>query len=142
MSVDQKDYQLAYRRLMLVIAAAMLGWAIPYGMAYYEFDNCSQNLQARIDAHVPRRVAQDLVDRDGERLALRVGDRPPAVALRESVRRVHPVQGFVRPAIGMDGHAPVGLHHDQPGGERQVSGEAPGVIDRAAGDDQAHPRGR
>ena len=50
MSVDRKDYQLAYRRLMLVVAAAMLGWAIPYGIANYKFDDCSQNLQARIDA--------------------------------------------------------------------------------------------
>lgn len=47
---DRKDYQLAYRRLMLVVAAAMLGWAIPYGIANYKFDECSQSLQARIDA--------------------------------------------------------------------------------------------
>jgi hypothetical protein len=45
MTVDRKDYQLAYRRLMLV-----LGWAIPYGIANYKFDECSQSLQARIDA--------------------------------------------------------------------------------------------
>ena len=35
---------------MLVVAAAMLGWAIPYGIANYKFDDCSQSLQARIDA--------------------------------------------------------------------------------------------
>jgi hypothetical protein len=35
---------------MLVVAAAMLGWAIPYGIANYKFDECSQSLQARIDA--------------------------------------------------------------------------------------------
>ena len=50
MTADQKDYQLAYRRLMLVVAAAMLGWAIPYGIANYKFDDCTQSLQARIDA--------------------------------------------------------------------------------------------
>jgi len=50
MTANQKDYQLAYRRLMLVVAAAMLGWAIPYGIANYKFDDCSQSLQARIDA--------------------------------------------------------------------------------------------
>jgi hypothetical protein len=49
MTVDQKDYQLAYRRLMLVVAAAMLGWTIPYGIANYKFDECSQSLQSRID---------------------------------------------------------------------------------------------
>jgi hypothetical protein len=50
MTVDRKDYQLAYRRLMLVVAAAMLGWAIPYGIANYKFDDCSHSLQVRIDA--------------------------------------------------------------------------------------------
>jgi hypothetical protein len=50
MTVDGKDFQLAYRKLMLVVAAAMLGWAIPYGIANYKFDECSQSLQARIDA--------------------------------------------------------------------------------------------
>ena len=50
MTVDRKDYRLAYRRLMLAAAAAMLGWAIPYGIANYKFDECSQSLQVRIDA--------------------------------------------------------------------------------------------
>jgi hypothetical protein len=46
MTADRKDYQLAYRRLMLVVAAAMLGWAIPYGIANYKFDGCTQSLVA------------------------------------------------------------------------------------------------
>jgi hypothetical protein len=49
MTADQKDYQLSYRRLMLVVAIAMLGWAIPYGIANYKFDQCSQSLQVRLD---------------------------------------------------------------------------------------------
>ena len=49
MNADQKDYQVAYRILMLVVAVAMLGWAIPYGIANYKFDQCSQNLQVRVD---------------------------------------------------------------------------------------------
>ena len=47
MTADRKDYQLAYRRLMLVVAAAML--AIPYGIANYKFDGCTQSLQTRLD---------------------------------------------------------------------------------------------
>jgi hypothetical protein len=35
--------------LMLVVAAAMLGWAIPYGIANYKFDGCTQSLQTRLD---------------------------------------------------------------------------------------------
>jgi len=42
MTTDQKDYQLSYRR-------SMLGWAIPYGIANYKFDQCSQSLQVRLD---------------------------------------------------------------------------------------------
>jgi hypothetical protein len=34
---------------MLIVAAAMLGWAIPYGIASYKFDGCSQSLQTRLD---------------------------------------------------------------------------------------------
>ena len=49
MNADQKDYQVAYRILMLVVAVAMLGWAIPFGIANYKFDKCSQNLQVRLD---------------------------------------------------------------------------------------------
>jgi hypothetical protein len=49
MTADQKDYQLSYRRLMLVVAIAMLGWAIPYGIANYKFDQCSQSLQVLFD---------------------------------------------------------------------------------------------
>ena len=50
MTADPKDYQLAYRGLMLVVATAMLGWTIPYGIASYKFDECSQRLHARLDS--------------------------------------------------------------------------------------------
>jgi uncharacterized ion transporter superfamily protein YfcC len=49
MNANQKDYQVAYRILMLVVAVAMFGWAIPAGIANYKFDQCSQNLQVRLD---------------------------------------------------------------------------------------------
>jgi hypothetical protein len=50
MTVNQKDYQRSYRYLMLIVAVAMLGWAIPYGIANYKFDRCSEDLQFRLDA--------------------------------------------------------------------------------------------
>jgi hypothetical protein len=46
----ETDYRRAFRILMLVIAVAMLGWAIPYAIANYQFDDCSTTLQARLDA--------------------------------------------------------------------------------------------
>ena len=58
----------------------------------------------------------------------------------ERVRGVHPVQRLVRATVGVDGHAPVGLHHDQPRRLGEVGGQAAGVVDRAAGDHEAHAR--
>jgi hypothetical protein len=45
-----KDYQLSYRRLMMIVTIAMFGWVIPYGIANYKFDHCSNTLQVRLDA--------------------------------------------------------------------------------------------
>jgi hypothetical protein len=45
-----KDYQLSYRRLMIIVAIAMFCWAIPYGIANYKFDECTNSLQVRLDA--------------------------------------------------------------------------------------------
>jgi hypothetical protein len=48
MIADQKDYQRYYRVMMLIVGVAMLGWAIPYGVANYKLDRCSEDL--RLDA--------------------------------------------------------------------------------------------
>ena len=50
MIADQKDYQRYYRIMMLIVGVAMLGWAIPYGVANYKLDRCSEDLRARLDA--------------------------------------------------------------------------------------------
>ena len=53
-------------------------------------------------------------------------------------RRGHPVQRLVAAGVGVDEHGAVGLEHDQPQRLRQVGGQTAGVVDGAAGDDQAH----
>jgi hypothetical protein len=50
MIAGQKDYRLAHSILMGVVGLAMLGWAIPYGLANYKLDRCSQDLQIKLDA--------------------------------------------------------------------------------------------
>ena len=50
MIAGQKDYRLAHSILMGVVGLAMLGWAIPYGIANYKLDRCSQDLQIKIEA--------------------------------------------------------------------------------------------
>ena len=50
MIAGQMDYRLAHSILMGVVGLAMLGWAIPYGIANYKLDRCSQDLQIKIEA--------------------------------------------------------------------------------------------
>jgi hypothetical protein len=50
MIADQKDYQRYYRVMMLIVGVAMLGWAIPYGVANYKLDRCSEDLRIKLDA--------------------------------------------------------------------------------------------
>jgi hypothetical protein len=103
--------------------------------------------QAGIDAEVVARVRQHVVQRDRQRLALGRPHGPDRSALvvdrlGHGVGRVHPVERLVGAPVGVHGHAPVGLDHDQPGGEGQVRHQPPRVVDGAVGDDQAHRRRR
>jgi hypothetical protein len=60
MIAGQKDYHHAvpevlrvpgpYRISMLVVAIASLGWIIPFGIASYKFDQCSESLHVRLDS--------------------------------------------------------------------------------------------
>ena len=101
-------------------------------------------LQARVDAELVLGVVQHLVDRDDEFVAgfrVRDGPRPDAVVIgldRRATWGAHPVQGLVRAVVGVNGDRAVGLHQDQPVRHREVGAEASGVVDRAAGDHEAH----
>ena len=68
MTTDQEDYQRYYRVLMLILGLAMLGWAIPYGVAHYKFDRCSEDLQIRLDA-VKSEIAKTQLEMDGAKKA-------------------------------------------------------------------------
>jgi hypothetical protein len=50
MITSPKDYRLAHSILMGAVGLAMLGWAIPYGIANYKLDQCSQELHTKLDA--------------------------------------------------------------------------------------------
>ena len=64
MFAERKNYQRYYRMLMVVVGVAMLGWAIPYGVANYKFEQCSQGLQTRLDA-IKAEVAKQQLEIDG-----------------------------------------------------------------------------
>lgn len=49
MTADQKDNLSRYRMLVLVLAVASLGALIPFGIASYKYDRCSESLQASLD---------------------------------------------------------------------------------------------
>ena len=57
----------------------------------------------------------------------------------QGARRTHPVEGLVRPAVGVDEQAAVALVNEQARRERQMRGEPTRVVDGAAGYDEAHP---
>jgi hypothetical protein len=46
---DQTGLQTAYRRLMLAVGIAMLGFAVPFAIANYKTDQCHDSLQLRLD---------------------------------------------------------------------------------------------
>ena len=95
--------------------------------------------QAGVDAEVDGRVGERLLDRDRQRLAGLVGDRPLALRLARSAgRRRHPVQRLVGAAVGMHEDRPVGLDDQQPEGGREMGGEPAVVVDAAPRDDKSH----
>ncbi len=94
-------------------------------------------LQAGVDAEVVAGVAEDLGEQDPQGVVgLGVGDRPLDLAvlggaLAQRARRRHPVQRLVGAAVGVHQHRAVGLDHQHPGGQREVGGQPPGVVDLA-----------
>ena len=77
-------------------------------------------------------------ERDRENFALGVGDDPAAFFFGDAIWCVHPIKRFVRSAIGMDGHATIGLHHDESSRQWKVGRPPTGVVDRTGGDDKTH----
>ena len=96
-------------------------------------------LQARVALHVVRGVGDHLGEPDLEPVvALELAHDDQALRLLDHRRRRHPVQRLVPAGVGVHEHRAVGLDHQQPQRLGQMGGQAAGVVDGAAGDDQAH----
>ena len=91
-----------------------------------------------IVAEFDRRVVQDLVQLDAQRLALRRARDDRAVGLLDRARRVHPVERLVRLGVGVDRDRAVGLAQHQPDRGREAGAEPAFVRHRAARDEQPH----
>ena len=91
--------------------------------------------------HVVGHVGEHLLDADLEPVLARAGaladHDQPGLLLDDGGRR-HPVLGLEAAGVGVDHHGAVGLEHEQPQRLGQHGGQAAGVADLAAGDDQAH----
>ena len=74
-------------------------------------------------------------------LALDLAHDDRVAVLDHRGRRRHPVQRLVAAGVGVDEDRAVRLEHDQPQRLGQVGGQAAGVLDGAAGDDQTHRSG-
>ena len=75
---------------------------------------------------------------DDEPFVFGVRDFPAVGKFTNLVRRIHPVEWFVGPTIGMNGNTAIGFDHDEACGFRQRSLEPTDVVDRATGDDKTH----
>jgi hypothetical protein len=84
-------------------------------------------------------VGQHLVQADVQLVVtLHLSNDHPTLLLEDRRGRSHPVQGLVATDVGMDHHGAVGLDHDEPQRLGQMGAQAAGVVDGAAGDDEAH----
>ena len=100
-------------------------------------------LQTGIGAHLVGALVEDLLDPDRELIAATGSRNPPHARLLvddQPVGRVHPIERLVGAAVGVDGHAAVGLDHDQTHRRRQMGLEPAVVVDGAAGDHEPHRR--
>ena len=75
-----------------------------------------------------------------QRLALRIPSDDLVVGLFDRARRVHPVERLVRLGVGVNRDRAVGLAHEQSHRAPEARAQPSLVDDRAAGDEQAHPR--
>jgi hypothetical protein len=95
-------------------------------------------LKAWVFAEFMRRIVMNFNQGDGEDLTLWVRDDPAAFFFGDAIWGVHPIHWFVGATIGMNGHTPVCLHHDEASRQRKVSRQSAGVIDGTSGDDKTH----
>jgi|GEM_PF-7012336 len=58
-------------------------------------------------------IAEYFVKKDREGLTLGVRHFPAIIEFGDCVGGVHPVEWFVCTAVGMNGNAAIGLHHDE-----------------------------
>ncbi len=98
-------------------------------------------METRVLSQLDAGFEVDLRERDGQPLALGIGDHPAPLLLDEVVGGVHPVERLVGAAVGVHGDAAVGLHHDEASRQRQVCGQPAVVVHGAIGDHDAHSGG-
>ena len=96
-------------------------------------------LERRGLAHVMRHVREHFGDPNLDAiLAALLAHHEEAGLLLDHGGRRHPVLRLVAPGVGMHHHRPVRLQHQQPKRLREDRGEAAGVANFAASDDEAH----
>ena len=95
-------------------------------------------LQTRIFAEFVCCRMQHFEQVDDQLLALGVGHNPVVTIVGDGVGSVHPVERLIRAAVGMNGNATIGFHHDEANRFGEMSREAPVVINGAASDNKTH----
>ena len=81
---------------------------------------------------------QHLEQVDHKLLALGVGHDPVVAIVGDGVGGIHPVERLVCAAVGVNGNATIGFHHDEANCFGEMSREASVVINGAASDNKTH----
>jgi hypothetical protein len=69
--------------------------------------------ETRVVAKMVMSVEKNLMQGNGDGFAFGVSNNPLAFIFLQGIWGVHPVEGFIGSAIGVNSNTPVGFHHNE-----------------------------
>jgi hypothetical protein len=79
-------------------------------------------------------IEKNLMQGNGDGLALGVGNNPLTLIFLQRIGGVHPVEGFIGSAIGVNSNAPIGFHHNEARCLVEARFQAANIMNTAASD--------
>jgi hypothetical protein len=90
--------------------------------------------ETRVVAKMVMSVEKNLMQGNGDGFAFWVGNNPLAFIFLQGIWGVHPVEGFIGSAVGVNSNTPVGFHHNEARGFIEARLKATNVMNTAASD--------
>jgi len=79
-------------------------------------------------------IEKNFVQGNGDALALGVGNNPLTLIFLQGIWGVHPVEGFIGSAIGVNSNTAVGFHHNEACCLVEARFQAANIMNTAASD--------